>query len=212
MWIDELTEQAESPLSSVPASDKWQRDIKAAQEADNTCQQLLGLIRQNWSSKAASIPADLQLYWFYSHDLTIIDDIIFRANTILIPESLRTDTLETIHEGHSGVSKCRQRAKRSIWWPGMSDHIAKHIGSCKECILVCPIPKEPLMSTPLPTLPWKVIRIGLAEREGKTYLVIMDYDSRYPKVYTYDGLTNSENTIRMCKSALFAHHGIRRVP
>ncbi|GBN17768.1 hypothetical protein AVEN_16285-1 [Araneus ventricosus] len=48
---------------------------------------------------------------------------------LIIPESIRSEILNSIHEGHLGITKCLARAKESILWPGLSTEIERMISS-----------------------------------------------------------------------------------
>ncbi len=52
-------------------------------------------------------------------ELSETDGLLIRGNHIIIPESLREEIIEWIHEGHLGLTKYRERAQTSVWWPGL---------------------------------------------------------------------------------------------
>ena len=66
--------------------------------------------------------------------------------------------------------------------------------------------KEPLMPSALPDYPWQKIGSDLFLLNGKTYLIAIDYFSRYPEVVTLSSVT-SQSVITALKS-LFARYGI----
>ena len=39
---------------------------------------------------------------------------------IIMPSKLGEEVLSRIHNSHFGISKCRARARESVWWPGLS--------------------------------------------------------------------------------------------
>jgi hypothetical protein len=120
----------------------------------------------------------------------------------MIPSSMRLDILSKIHSGHLGITKCRERARTSVWWPGMSKQIDDLVRNCHECVKERKNKAEPLISSTLPDRPWQKLCTDLFE----TYLIIVDYFSGYPKIALFNS-TTSTSVITHMKSC-FARHGI----
>jgi len=67
-------------------------------------------------------------------------------------------------------------------------------------------PKEPLITTPLPSYPWERIAADLFELNGSTYLLVVDYYSRFIEIQKLNS-TTSGSVITHLK-AIFARFGI----
>ena len=65
---------------------------------------------------------------------------------------------------------------------------------------------EPMISSEVPTRPWSVIEADLASYQGKTYLVIQDYYSKYPEIKKLRRITSAA-VIKSLKK-VFSQHGI----
>ena len=89
--------------------------------------------------------------------------------------------LGKVHKGHLGIAKCRERARQSIWWPGMSTELEKVVKNGVEC---CKTQKrhQPLIPSPLPDLPWQRVATDLYEWKQQMYLLVVDYYSRYIEI------------------------------
>ena len=64
---------------------------------------------------------------------------------------------DRIHEGHQGVTKCRERAKRALWWPGLSRQIEDLVKQCRKCTERRINKKEPMIPSVVPDRQWQVI-------------------------------------------------------
>ena len=53
------------------------------------------------------------------------------------------------------------------------------VANCSTCAKDRPEPKEPVMSTSLLSRPWERLAADLFELEGKVYLIVVDYYSRW---------------------------------
>ena len=99
-------------IASLPATEERLEDIKSHQERDEVCRQLIFFCSNGWPEKSQLNAVSSQL--------SVEDGLLMRGSRIVIPSYLRQDMLHRIHEGHQGIVKCRERARHSVWWPGLS--------------------------------------------------------------------------------------------
>lgn len=105
------------------------------------------------------------------------------GSRIVTPQSMRVEILSKIHEGHQGLSKCRERAQVSVWWPGLLADLKQRLERCEFCCKnKIAQRKEPLNPAPLPDRPWQRVGMDLCVHKGKNYLAVFDYYSRYLEI------------------------------
>ena len=122
-------------------------------------------------------------YYPVSAEISIEGGLLMRGSRIIIPASMRQSILDKVHTGHQGISKCRERARQSIWWPGLSKQLEELVKSCPDCYRVQKERAQPLVPSVFPELPWQKVATDLFEWKHKHYLLIVDYYSRYVTVY-----------------------------
>ena len=137
------------------------------------------------------------------------DNLLLYGNRIIVPSKLRKETLAKIHHGHQGIQRCQARVKTSVWWPGVSQAVEVYVKNCSHCQKRYVPPKEPLISSTLPSRPWDRVAADLFELNNNHYIVIVDYFSRYPEVCQLKS-TTSVSVVKTLK-AIFARHGVPSV-
>lgn len=116
---EEMNIYIDSVLDTIPVSDVKLMEIKEAQDEDPVCQRLKSYCIEGWPDKFHLHDA-VKPYWPFRGDLTVVHGILLKLSRIVVPSAMRLQVLDKIHEGHQGIVKCREQAKTSIWWPGLS--------------------------------------------------------------------------------------------
>ena len=148
--------------------------LKAAKE-DPEYQQLRKFILEGFPSHRSQLSDSCKRYWSVRDHLTIDDNLIVCGCRLLIPTKLRSEILTQLHESHQGSIRTKQRARLSVYWPGIDNYIDNVILSCKQCQDHLPSnPKEPIIQKPQPARPFQEIAVDLCSHAGRTYLVIVD--------------------------------------
>lgn len=80
---------------------------------------------------------------------------MLRGSRILMPASLREQTLKFVHGGHQGIVKIKQLLRKNVWWPGIDHAIEKLIRTRIACQAQGPV-STPLFlhMTLMPSQPW----------------------------------------------------------
>jgi len=80
------------------------------------CVQVMSFCQSQWLDKVL-LPNNIRPYY---SELSVENGLLMRGCRLVIPLELQPEMLSKIHEGHLGITKCRARARQSIWWLGMS--------------------------------------------------------------------------------------------
>ncbi|XP_063048477.1 uncharacterized protein K02A2.6-like [Engraulis encrasicolus] len=192
-------------LTNKPMSAERMEEIRGATQTDPDLQAVISRVRNGWR-KTHNFPS-FSAFYPARHHLSEARGLVLYDDRIVIPQALRTDIMKKIHAGHQGLTKCRERARLSVWWPGIGSDIKATVSKCKFCIENKPKQRhEPLITTALPEGPWQRIAADLCELEGKQYLVVVDYYSRYVEMAHLPS-TSSQQVITRLK-AIFSRWGI----
>ena len=192
-------------VASFPATDKQLKNIELHQQEDDICKLLIEYCRNGWPEKSA-VKGLLKHYLPVASELTVVNGLLMRGSRIVIPSAMRMEMLDRLHSGHLGIVRCRERARQSVWWPGLAQQLQECVENCSVCRQNAKNRAEPLIPSQLPDLPWQKLASDLLEYKGSMYLVVTDYYSRYVELAKLSS-TTSVSIINHLKS-IFARHGI----
>jgi len=195
-------------IQSLPATERQLERIKQYQAEDEVCRQVMMYCHAGWPSRQ-DLAGAVCRYYPVASELSVEDGLLLRGSRIVIPTALRLEMLDKLHSGHQGITKCRQRARQSIWWPGLSKQLEELVKGCSQCCKSQNQRAEPLMPSALPDLPWQRVATDLFEWRKDTYLLIVDSYSRFIEVAKLNR-TTAEDVVLHTKS-IFARHGIPEV-
>ena len=162
---EEMKAHVASVISSFPASVGRLQQIMEVQEEDPVCRQFKTYCYEGWPDKH-SVKDAIKPYWHYKGELSVAQNMLLKGSRIVIPSSMRLEILDKIHVGHQGIENCRERARSSVRWPGISRETQDLVQQCRTCALHRDNKPEPFIATPFPNRPWQVMATELFELKG----------------------------------------------
>ena len=147
---------AHSKLNTVRAV-TWDR-VKQETQSDTHLTQLMHFVVNGFPAKSSDLPLPLQPYWCHRNNLSIVDDVLMCENRVLIPPTLPSEVLDSLHSAHQGVTGMGNRARASVFWPGMSSSLQNTRESCEPCDRMAPSqPFQPPVPPTVPSMPFESI-------------------------------------------------------
>ena len=141
--------------------------------------------------------------------MTIKDGLILKGTRIVIPSQKQAEILKLIHEGHLGLTKCKLQAKETVYWPGLNDQVEKLVLNYQLCLKYLQSKHKPppnmSLGQEIPTFLWTKLATDIVHFEGDSYLLLVDYTSRYPVICKLILMT-AQNVIGHLK-VIFSEYG-----
>ena len=205
--MEDMDVMVHSLVQHLPISVGKQEDIRRATSEDVAIQQVLSFVRNGWPNSKKSLPINLRQFWDLKDDLYEAEGIVFVGTRVYIPQQLRKEILDILHQSHLGIEKTRLQAREILFWPHMSQEIEDKIQHCAICQQhAAEQRKEKMIPHEVPNRPWEKIGVDLFHFAGKDYLCVVDYFSKFPIVRLLSSKTAS-SVINQLKS-IFSEHGI----
>jgi hypothetical protein len=205
-----LTEVVHSLEKYVPMSEKRKCQYKQTLSKDNALTTLVNYIIEGWPTERKKCHSDVQLYYPIRDRLSIENGLLFFDDKIIVPGGLRPEMLKLLHEPHLGIQKTKANARQVMYWPGITKDIEKMVANCAVCEKYqnknC---KEPYIMQEVPELPFQKVAADIMDCMGQSYLVVMDYLSKWLEILPLKRKDSSE-IISQFKH-LFATHGIPQI-
>ena len=94
---------------------------KGRQDAEYS--HLKQVIAIGFPKEKSELPLELHPYWNDRTELSVINDVIFRGQRLVIPKLMRRSILQHLHASHQGETRTLQRARQTVFWPGITNDI-----------------------------------------------------------------------------------------
>ena len=111
----------------------------------------------------------------------------------MVPGQKQAEIVKLIHEGHLGLIKCKLRAKETVYWPSLNDQLEKLVLNCQLCLKYsqskCKLTPNMSLGPEIPTFLLTKLATDIFHFEGDSYLLLVDYTSRYPIICKLTSMT-----------------------
>ena len=185
--------------------------VKKETASDIEMSTLMQIIESGFPSKKADLDLHLQPYWNTRSNLWTLNGVIMKDNRIVIPPSLRQEVLNSLHAAHQGTTAMNERAKSTIFWPGITNDINETRERCGACNKIAPSqPRPPPIEPWIPTTPFEGIACDYFLFCGWYYFVAADRLSGWTeqsRMKATDGNCGSKGLCNALRT-LFATFGV----
>ncbi|XP_013140043.1 PREDICTED: uncharacterized protein K02A2.6-like, partial [Papilio polytes] len=204
---NEVEDQTCFLLENVRFSSEKTKLVKECTAKDEECKLLIAYIINGWPDNKYEVDERVRAQWSYRELFEYVDGIIFKDNLVYIPNGLRKEMVDRVHDGHMGIDRCKRHAREVMFWPGMSRDIEQRVRRCAACAERTPRPqREPLLPHHIPDIPWAKVGSDIFQIGKNYYLILVDYFSNFVEVVTITNIC-SRSIIGALKEQ-FSRHGI----
>ena len=184
-----------------------QNKIQTETNIDETLTTIKQLTQNGWPEDKNKIPTCAKPYHTFRDEINIQNNMLWKGQRIIIPKSLQKQTLQRVHETHLGISKTQQLARDTIFWPGMTKQIQDMISRCETCQQNRQsLHSEPMINHEIPNKIFAKVGVDLFEHELKTYLILVDYYTKFPEITELHNTTSK--SIINAMAEIFGRFGI----
>ena len=197
--------------------------VKQGTNNDDTMRSLSILINSSFPNDKNELPPELLPYWNIRNNLYTLDGVILMNDQVLIPPSLRDgvtksltngtgtrivippelqpEVIQSLHSAHQGVGSMNERAKASVYWPGITKDIESVRANCTSCNRIMPSQaRTPPLEPWIPSTPFEAIACDYFHFKGRYYFVAADRLSGWLEVQQIKVGTNEAGAQGLCKA------------
>ena len=141
-------------------------------------QLLIQHINKGFLESSTKLPDGIKAYFSFRDELTVCNGN--GNNRIVIPESLRTQAVNILHnKAHLGLNKTLERVRTCMYWPGITNDIRDSISACKVCLTFSDKQQRELYSSDTMTRPWSHLSLDNFEYQGQHFIMILDVATEF---------------------------------
>lgn len=89
----------------LPISEEKLLKFRTAMAEDPEMQLLKDITLKGWPKERSVVPKEIQPYWTFRDEISCTNGLMFKAAKLIVPQQLRQEMLNKIHESHLGIVK-----------------------------------------------------------------------------------------------------------
>ncbi|KAI3373038.1 hypothetical protein L3Q82_006334 [Scortum barcoo] len=101
----------------LPISEEKLNMFKKATADDPEMHMLRDITIKGWPKERKNVPKEKQKYWTFKEEISYASGLMFKNAKLIVPNQMRQEMLDRIHESHLGIVKCKERARDILYWP-----------------------------------------------------------------------------------------------
>ena len=209
MVVSALETTGEDGTLLAPLRDQTLEKVHAASLRDTEYNSLREVIMKGFPEHHHDLQHELRPFWGVRSMLAVDDDFIVYGPRLLIPHSLRRETLQRLHDGHQGMERTKRRARQTVYWPGIDRDIENMVSSCVKCRPLLPRQQnEPLwQDDERPRRVFESVSADYFHVAGRTFLVYVDRLSGWPNVSSCPGSASASQLVSLLRP-IFSATGV----
>ncbi|KAL1448662.1 hypothetical protein WDU94_005557 [Cyamophila willieti] len=192
-------------------NDSFEKLVEST-KSDPTLSKVIDLYHKGWPALGKNVEINSELLHFVNMKSEIMcqNDLVYFKNRIIIPKSRRQNILDLLHETHTNFNKAKITVQHFFYWPGVLSDLRNFINSCNVCQSVQRSKiKEPLKPHEIPEIPFYKVGVDIAEYKQISYLVLIDYYSRWIEVVKLS--SKSCTSVINALKGIFSRYGIPKI-
>ena len=150
---------------------------------DAVIPQVMSFTKEGWPQKNNNV--DIEKYRKLADSVSTLHGCLLYGTRVVIPNTLCTQVLKLLHEGHFGIQQMKQLARTAVYWPSIDNDIVDLCRSCTSSAEHQNRPsKPPIHPWMVPEKPWSRLHLDHAVNfMGSNWLVLVDAYSKYPCIH-----------------------------
>lgn len=203
----ELEGMLKEVVHSVSMSDRAKDRYVSETNKDKILIELKKLYEQGWPNSKTKLPDYLKFYWSIKDALYVEDGLVFYEGRVFVPQILRKEALNKLHDNHFGITKTILRAKTLFYWPCMCRDIQNFISRCPICEnYSCANNKHPMITRSIPEYPYQKVASDIFDFKCDSFLIVIDYYSRWIDIKKLQN--KSASSVVSAFKEIFSSNGI----
>ena len=147
-------------------------------------------VQHGWP-KLKHVDHPVKPFYNVKDELCICDDMVMRADRLVVPSELTVKLVKLAHESHQGMTRTKQRLRDLYWWPSMDNVVESIVKSCPVCRHNDKSVKHqyaPLKPVSYPEQPWQKLSMDIVgpfesgSVDCRFAITLTDYYSKWPEV------------------------------